>query len=51
MCIYNEYAKCDEMVRSIHSKVQLAAHGIDVDDKPEEAGGTQRIVCRNHGGT
>ena len=51
LCIYNEYAKCNEMAGSIHSKVQLAAYGIDVDDKPKKAGGKQRIVCRNHGGT
>ena len=51
LCIYNEYAKCDEMAGSIHSKVQLTAYGSEVDDTPEEAGGKQRIVCRNHGGT
>lgn len=32
--VFNEYAYSPETTGSIHSKLQLTAHGIEVDDKP-----------------
>ena len=45
--LYNKYANCPELTSSIHSALQLRAHGIRVEDVPKALGGGQRLVCQN----